>query len=156
MQTDPNFSNYLLLRDQSTIGLLDFGSTQELPDSLVARYARLFRAVRDSDRSEIQNASTRIGFLREDDPPKRAARFVDLMQLIFEPLAHVGPYDFGASNLIARAREIGMDLAFRHGYVRVPPAETMFLHRKLDGTMMLCARIRARVDVRALFDSVLG
>jgi hypothetical protein len=31
----------------------------------------------------------------------------------------------------------------------------MFLHRKLDGTMMLCARIRARVDVRSLLDSVL-
>jgi len=156
MQTDPNFSNYLLLRDQCTIGLLDFGSTWQLPDPLVARYAQLFRAVRDSDRGEIQNASILIGFLREDDRPERASRFVDLMQLIFEPLAHAGPYDFGASNLIARAREIGMDLVFRHGYLRAPPVETMFLHRKLDGMMMLCTRIHARVDVRALFDSVLG
>jgi predicted unusual protein kinase regulating ubiquinone biosynthesis (AarF/ABC1/UbiB family) len=156
MQTDPNFSNYLLLPDQSTIGLLDFGSTRELPASLSTRYAQLFRAVRDSDRGEIQNASIDIGFLRDDDPAERAARFVDLIQLFFESLAQVGPYDFGASNLIARAREIGMELVFRHGYFRPPPAETMFLHRKLDGILMLCARIRARVDVRALLDSVLG
>jgi len=156
MQTDPNFSNYLLLRDQHTIGLLDFGSAKELPAPLVARYARFFQALRDSNRAEIQNASIEIGFLREDDPSKQSARFVDLVQLIFEPLAHLGPYDFGASNLIGRASEMSMELVFRHGYLRVPPAETLFLHRKLDGTMMLCARIRARVDVRALFDSVSG
>ena len=156
MQTDPNFSNYLLLSDRSTIGLLDFGSTRDLPPSLTVRYARLLGAVRDSDRPGIRGAAHEIGFLREDDPRGRSDRFVDLVQVVFEPLAHAGPYDFGASNLIARAREIGLELAFQHGYLRAPPAETMFLHRKLDGTMMLCARIRARVDVREIFDTVLG
>jgi hypothetical protein len=33
---------------------------------------------------------------------------------------------------------------------RAPPPETMFLHRKLVGSFMLCSRIGARVDVQKL------
>jgi hypothetical protein len=45
-----------------------------------------------------------------------------------------------------------MELVFRHGFLRTPPPETMFLHRKLDGTLMLCSRLRARVDARSLIE----
>ena len=67
-----------------------------------------------------------------------------------EPLRHRGVYDFARTTLAARARDAGLDLAFRHGFLRAPPPETVFLHRKLVGTFLLCGRIRARVDVRAL------
>jgi len=70
--------------------------------------------------------------------------------LVGEPLRAAGTYDFGNSDLAARARSAGMDLAFRRGFLRAPPPETIFLHRKLGGTFLLCARIRARVDVRSL------
>ena len=43
-----------------------------------------------------------------------------------------------------------MELTFGKGFLRPPPPETIFLHRKLGGTYMLCARIGARVNVRAL------
>ena len=56
----------------------------------------------------------------------------------------------GASDLPARVRNAGFDLAFRSGYLRAPPPETVFLHRKLVGSFLLCARIRARVDVQSL------
>jgi hypothetical protein len=59
-------------------------------------------------------------------------------------------YDFEASRLAARARDAGFELAFRRGFMRAPPPETIFLHRKLAGTFLLCGRIRARVDTRAL------
>lgn len=156
MQTDPNFSNYLLLPDSHRLGLLDFGSTREMPSDLSAMYAELFASVRNQDRKGIRRASVAIGFLFEDEPEARAERFVDLMQLVFEPMACEGSYDFATSNLLVRARELGMDLAFQHGYFRMPPPQTMFLHRKLDGTLMLCARIGAQVDVRTLLDRVLG
>jgi predicted unusual protein kinase regulating ubiquinone biosynthesis (AarF/ABC1/UbiB family) len=156
MQTDPNFSNYLLLPDGHTLGLLDFGSTREIPPQLSTKYARLFRAVRGGERDGIRSAVTAIGFLREDDPEPRMSRFVDVIQLALESCALAGPYDFGASNLMTRARDMGMDLVFRYGYFRPPPPETMFLHRKLEGTLMLCARIGARVNVRSLLDPFLS
>jgi predicted unusual protein kinase regulating ubiquinone biosynthesis (AarF/ABC1/UbiB family) len=152
MQTDPNFSNYFLLADGRTLGLLDFGATREVSPELSERYRDLLRAVVEGDRRGVRKASVEIGLLREDDPEHRTERFVDLLQLVFEPLSRSGAYDFGAANLMGRARDAGMELVFRHGFLRMPPPETMFLHRKLDGTIMLCSRLRARVDARSLIE----
>jgi hypothetical protein len=44
---------------------------------------------------------------------------------------------------------------FRHGFLRPPPPETLFLQRKLGGTFLLCLRLRARVDARTLLEETL-
>jgi len=80
---------------------------------------------------------------------------VDLIFVICEPFRHHGVYDFGRSTLSARVRDLGLDLAFRRGFLRAPPPETVFLHRKLVGSFLLCARLRARVDVSALIRPLL-
>jgi len=36
--------------------------------------------------------------------------------------------------------------------MRSPPPETLFLHRKLIGTFMICAKLKARVNVHALVE----
>lgn len=160
VQTDPNFANYLFVPPEETPGpgapeagtlaLLDFGSASELRPDLARLYRRLCRAMMTEDREEARRAAIAIGYLDADEREDRARALVDLILLVGEPLRHEGPYDFGASRLPARAREAGFDLAFRRGFLRVPPAETLFLHRKLGGTFLLCAHIRARVDTRAL------
>ena len=76
--------------------------------------------------------------------------------LVCEPLRRVGRYDFAASDLPARSRELGFDLGIRQGLLRTPPPETMFLHRKLVGSFLLLARIGARVDARGLVLALLG
>ncbi len=48
-----------------------------------------------------------------------------------------------------------MALVFEHGFWRPPPPETLFLQRKLGGTFLLCTRLRARVDARALLEEAL-
>jgi hypothetical protein len=47
-------------------------------------------------------------------------------------------------------RELGMDLALGKGFWRPPPIDSLYLHRKLGGTYLLAARLRARVDLRNL------
>ena len=98
----------------------------------------------------MKAAANNIGYLNSDDPEDRIQGAIALMTLICEPLLHRGPYDFANSRLSLRASELGFDLAFRRGYMRAPPPATVFLHRKLVGSFLICARIRARVDVRAL------
>lgn len=150
MQTDPNFSNYLMLADGRTLGLLDFGSTREVELELSDRYRALFGSVLAGDRGLIHQACIEIGYLKPGDRQAQVEGFIDVIQLIFEPLGFDGPYDFSSSSFTARAQEAGMELVFRRGFVRMPPPETIFLQRKIEGSLMLCARMRARVDFRSL------
>jgi predicted unusual protein kinase regulating ubiquinone biosynthesis (AarF/ABC1/UbiB family) len=150
MQTDPNFANYLFDPDTGRVVLLDFGSTREFPPEFVERYVRICLAMIERDRAEVRRAAIDIGYLSGDEREDREQALVDLILLVGEPLRHEGVYDFEASRLAARARDAGFELAFRRGFMRAPPPETIFLHRKLAGTFLLCGRIRARVDTRAL------
>ena len=80
---------------------------------------------------------------------------MDVIYLVCEPLRHKGRYDFSASDLPLRVKQLGYDLGMR-GLIRAPPPDTIFLHRKLVGSFLLLARIGARVDVRSLVLDVLG
>jgi predicted unusual protein kinase regulating ubiquinone biosynthesis (AarF/ABC1/UbiB family) len=155
-QTDPNFSNYLLMQDGVTIGLLDFGSTREIEPELSEMYRRLLAGLRRADRSELEALYRDMGSLREGDPDEMVDLFYELVCLMYEPLAHRGVYTFGQSDAVSRAQQLGMELFFKHRFARTPPAETIFLQRKLDGTLLLCARIRAEVDVGAIVDRFIG
>jgi len=150
MQTDPNFANYYLEPESDRIVLLDFGSAREFSEELGEQYKRVCRAVLADDREGVREAAGAIGYLPRgrNDAAVRAA--VELILLVCEPLRTQGVYDFGASDLSARARDAGLDLMFRQRFLHMPPPETVFLHRKLAGSFLLCARIKARVDVRSL------
>jgi len=47
---------------------------------------------------------------------------------------------------------LGMDRDFWH----TPPADALFLHRKLGGLYLLAAKLKARLDVNGLAGSLLG
>jgi hypothetical protein len=81
---------------------------------------------------------------------------IDFVLLTADPFAGSGVYDFGASDLPARVREAATRLAFRHGYRKPPPPELLFVQRKLGGTFLVCARLRARFDARAIFEAELA
>ncbi len=150
MQSDPNFANYLFEPDSGRLILLDFGSALEFQPEFVLRYRRICRAMVDADRDAVRRLAIEIGYLPQDEREDRVRALVDLILLVGEPLRQRGVYDFGASDLASRARSAGFDLAFRRGFLRAPPPETIFLHRKLGGTFLLCNRIRARVGAHAL------
>ena len=149
MQTDPNFANYLLLPN-GDLGLLDYGAVRAFPAALIQRYRRIFRASMEDDRDALRAAMLEVGFFDAGERPDRIEGLLDLFLIGCEPFARRGVYDFAASDLPARAREVGFELTISKGFLHPPPPATIFLHRKLGGTFMLCARIGARVNVRAL------
>jgi predicted unusual protein kinase regulating ubiquinone biosynthesis (AarF/ABC1/UbiB family) len=155
MQTDPNFANYLYDRAGHRIVLLDLGAVSTFPAALVDRYRRISAAIVAGDRRRVRELAIEIGYVGDGEADAAIEAAVDVIMLVCEPLRHRGAYDFGASDLPARARELGLDLAFRHGLLRAPPPETLFLHRKLAGAYLLCARIGARVNVRSLIEPFL-
>ena len=150
-QTDPNIANYLWL-EEGRIGLLDLGAARDVPEPVSRNYARLCRAGMDRDRTALEEAALGLGVLPPDETPERRRAVLDFVELVAEPFHHEGIYDFGVSDLPRRAREAATRLAFRHGFRSPPPPEILFLQRKLGGTFLQCARLRARIDVRRLLE----
>lgn len=74
----------------------------------------------------------------------------DLIQTAAEPAFSRGEYEFASSQLSQCLSEKLLYLRNNHEFQRIPPADVIFLHRKLAGIFLLCARINARVDVRTL------
>jgi len=155
VQTDPNFANYLFLPATGQVALLDFGGSRDIPARFAHGYARAFQAAADNHRAALQDALEEIGFLRADTVAEVREAFTDLFLVGCEPFRHRGVYDFAASHLPARLRDVGLELAFRAGGFRLPPPDAVFLNRKLVGTFLLCAQLHARVDVRALLQAAL-
>jgi predicted unusual protein kinase regulating ubiquinone biosynthesis (AarF/ABC1/UbiB family) len=151
VQTDPNLANYLYLPATQQVALLDLGSVGEYPAALVDGYRRICRGVLHDDEAMILEGAFHIGYAHPDDPDEMIRNATGILRLVCEPFAHRGIYDFAESRLIARARDRGIQAAFGHG-LRSPPPETMFLHRKLIGTFLICARLHARINVHALIE----
>ncbi len=151
MQSDPNFANYLYQPEHDRIVLLDFGSTVSFDQEFTDRYGQISRALIEEDDGAARHYAEQIGYLNPGDSSEHAERVLDIIRLICEPIRYDEVYDFGESDLFARAREAGFEMVFSgSGEYRVPPPETIFLHRKLVGSFLLCARIKARINVQEL------
>ncbi|SIS96529.1 ABC1 kinase family protein [Neptunomonas antarctica] len=151
IQTDPNFANYHYDSHTGKIILLDFGATREYPLKITEAYRALMQGAIENDRASINDAAAQIGFFQENIQPEQREAVIDLFVQACEPLTHDGLYDFAQSNLAKRISETGMALSMDKGYWHTPPADAIFLHRKLGGFYLLAAKLKARVDMRALF-----
>jgi predicted unusual protein kinase regulating ubiquinone biosynthesis (AarF/ABC1/UbiB family) len=150
VQTDPNFANYRYDADTGRIGLLDFGASRAYPPERMEGLRRLMAAAWRDEIDAVETEALALGYLVEGDSPVRRQAVADLFRVVCEPARVDGPYDFGASDLVPRLRESTYAMGFEQGYWRAPPADLVFLHRKLAGLFLLCARLGARVDAGAL------
>ena len=155
VQSDPNFANFLYNAADQTIGLLDFGALRIHAPERALDFVRLLEAALEDDLGAIVDAATGVGYLGQDDAFNFRLAIADLLKTAAEPARHDGYYDFAGSQLAQRLGQKLFYLRNREEFQRIPPADVLFLHRKLAGIYLLCARIHARVDVRACIDAVL-
>jgi predicted unusual protein kinase regulating ubiquinone biosynthesis (AarF/ABC1/UbiB family) len=153
VQTDPNFANYLYCYDSKRLVLLDFGATRSYPANIVGAYKKLFVATMEEDREALFESARAIGYFQEEIGEQQRDALLDLFLMATEPFRCDGAYDFGDSDLGMRLSAAGMELSMEKDYWHTPPADALFLHRKLGGMFMLASRLRARVDVRKLMQA---
>ena len=154
IQTDPNFANYRIDPATQQLILLDFGATRAYPEAMVDAYRRLMTGAIADDRKAIGLAAADIGYFQADIEAHQRETVLDIFAQACEPLRHAGAYDFAGSGLAARIRDTGLILARDRDFWHTPPADALFLHRKLVGLYLLAARLRARVNVRDLANGV--
>lgn len=150
VQTDPNFANYLYLEGSKQIGLLDFGATREYSERFSSGYRLAFSSVINQDEKGLNDALQQIGFFSQTIIPEQRQAILDLVKMACEPMLVDEAYDFKASGLAQRLRDAGKILSMEQDYWHTPPADAIFLHRKIAGMYLLAARIDAKVNIRNL------
>ena len=155
IQTDPNFANFLYNPGTRQLGLLDFGATRRYPSTVIKAYRGLLDAALRADHAAMSESAQAIGYFKENIHAQQRAAVMELFVLATEPARTRGRFDFGASDLAVRIRDAGMALSFNQGYWHTPPADAIFLHRKLGGLYLLAARLHAKVDVRTILERYL-
>ncbi len=156
MQTDPNFANYRWQPSTGRIVLLDFGAARSIPTATVEAYRRLMRAGLAEDRDALRNALLEAGFLSEAALKRHGAAISDMIEVTIRHLGKPGLFDFADRSFVepvlGHAHTIVADRAAWH----VPPADTLFVQRKVSGTALLAVRMKARMPLRAMVAEAVG
>jgi predicted unusual protein kinase regulating ubiquinone biosynthesis (AarF/ABC1/UbiB family) len=156
MQTDPNLANYRFDPQTGRIVLLDFGAVQPIAPALAADFRVLARVALDGRAEETRAAMLRIGYFGPDTPPQHQALIQAMFDLAMTPLRQDMPFDFGHSDLLERLRDMGLAIGSDRNLAHVPPAATLFLHRKIGGMYLMAAKLRARVALRPMVEAHCG
>lgn len=150
MQTDPNFGNYRYQPSSGRLVLLDFGASRPVPPETTAGYRRILAAATREDRQGVREASLAAGFLGPGAVSRHGARIDQMIDVVIGKLNAPRAFDFGDRRFVEVLREQGSDVAADRGAWHVPPADILFVQRKISGVALLGARMRARVDVRSM------
>ncbi|MFN2378205.1 MAG: ABC1 kinase family protein [Candidatus Binatia bacterium] len=144
MQSDPNFGNFLV--DEDRLVCLDLGSAIEIEPVVQERIRELLRLACSGEKARLMQAFRQWDWVGDESDDK-VAPVADLMIMITEPLRKRGTYDFAASDLAERARDMGMDIVFRRGMRRPPPPEMVFVNRKLGARIDVASMAAPHIDL---------
>ncbi|MBV7255789.1 AarF/ABC1/UbiB kinase family protein [Pacificimonas sp. WHA3] len=156
MQTDPNFANYRYQPETGRLVLLDFGATRAVEPATADGYRRMLAAGLGGDVDDIRNAAIAAGFIGPGAVQRHRPLLDRMIAVISEELTRDGPFDFGDRAFVRVLREQGMEMAADRAAWHLPPVHTLFVQRKISGTALLGARLKARVDVRTMVTEMLA
>jgi predicted unusual protein kinase regulating ubiquinone biosynthesis (AarF/ABC1/UbiB family) len=140
MQTDPNFGNYRIQPRTGRLVLLDFGATRSVAPETAAGYRNLLRASLSGDRAAVRDAALAAG-------ARHAAAVDQNLDVIQGELSRPGLFDFGDRRFVDALRGRGAEIAGDSAAWHLPPTDILFVQRKISGTALLAARLKARVDI---------
>lgn len=153
MQTDPNWANYRYCPPSGRIMLLDFGAVQTIAPSLAADFRALALVALDGEPKATRDAMLRIGYFGPTTAPHHQTLIQSMFDLAMAPLRQATAFDFGQSDLLERLRDMGLAIGSDRDLAHVPPAATLFLHRKIGGMYLMAAKLRARVALRPMVET---
>ncbi|APE27087.1 ABC1 kinase family protein [Aurantiacibacter gangjinensis] len=150
MQTDPNFANYRYQADSGKLVLLDFGATRAVDPAIAENYRKLLAAGLAKDRAAVREAALEAGFVGQGVVDGHADKFDRMIDIILAEMHREGPFDFGDRAFVEGLRDEGMAMAQDKATWHIPPVDMLFVQRKISGTALLGARLKAKVDVREM------
>lgn len=156
MQTDPNFANYRWRPHTGQLVLLDFGAARPVPADTAAGYRALIEAGLARDLVRVRDTAVATGFLSEAAVARHGPAIDRMIAAVDAAMNRPGPFDFGDRAFVPIVREEARALLADRASWHIPPIETLFVQRKVSGTALLAARLKARVPVRELAAAAIG
>lgn len=147
IQSDPNPANFLVTTD-GKLCLLDFGATEQLSPTLIKNYRALSRACIFGTKPEIIRVAEDMSLLFSTDSNEARDSFVQMMAITCEPFAH-NYFDWKNCDLTQRLKTKILTFA-RTTALRPPPAELMFLNRRILGTQLIMENLGPMVKAREI------
>ena len=150
MQTDPNFANYRWQPETGKLVLLDFGATRDVPKATAAAYKAMIDAGLKGDRDGMRETAVVAGFLGAGAAAAHQDAIDRIIAAIDEAINCDETFDFGDRAFVPVVREEAKAMIADRSTWHVPEVDTLFVQRKVSGTALLAARLKARVDVKGL------
>jgi predicted unusual protein kinase regulating ubiquinone biosynthesis (AarF/ABC1/UbiB family) len=148
MQTDPNFANFRWQPDTGKIVLLDFGAARPIPDATVEAYTRLMRAGLDEDQEGLLKGLVENGFISEAVVDRHLPALKAMVAGLMTHLGKPGAFDFADRSFVEELRNHGETIFADRSAWHIPPADTLFVQRKVSGTALLAIRMQAKLPLR--------
>jgi predicted unusual protein kinase regulating ubiquinone biosynthesis (AarF/ABC1/UbiB family) len=156
MQTDPNFANYRWQADTGRVVLLDFGAARPVPEATTAAYRRLMHAGLAEDPAALKDALLEVGFVSPVTLERHAPAFDAMIAVLIQHLGRPGLFEFADRSFVAEVRRSVETVAADRAAWHIPPAETLFVQRKVSGTALLAVRMAARLPLRDMVAEAVG
>lgn len=156
MQTDPNFANFRYRRETGEIILLDFGACRPVDPMVSNGYRKMLAAGLRGNAEEVLTATIEAGFMMPIVAEKHPERVNRMIDIVINEMRADAPFDFGDRAFIPLLREEGWAIAQDKDTWAFPPIETLFVQRKVSGTALLGARLKAKVNIRRITEEVLA
>jgi len=150
IQSDPNFANYRYQPETGKLVLLDFGATRRIDAELADGYRTLIVAALNGDRDGVREAALATGFVGAAAITRHRDRIDRMIDVVVGELNRPGRFDFGDRGFVGTLRDQTMDVAADRAAWHIPPTDLLFVQRKISGMALLAARLKVRIDIRAL------
>lgn len=148
MQTDPNFANYRWQPDTGRIVLLDFGAARAVPAATTAAYRRLMQTGLAEDHAALRAALIEVGFVAPATLERHGNAIDAMIAVLMAHLGKPGLFDFADRSFVEQVRRHAEGVAADRAAWHIPPADTLFVQRKVSGTALLAVRMQARLPLR--------
>ncbi|WP_219893500.1 ABC1 kinase family protein [Aquisediminimonas profunda] len=150
MQSDPNFANYRWQAESGKIVLLDFGAARPVLAQTVEAYRRLMQAGLNGDSDALRDTLLEAGFMSPLVLQHHRPALDNMIKLLVAHLGKPGLFHFADRSFVDEVRRQGETIVADRAVWHIPPADTLFVQRKVSGTALLAIKMNARLPLREM------
>ena len=150
MQTDPNFANFRWQEATGKLVILDFGAARTVAPEVTNGYRALLTAAFNGDVAGVRTALIEVGFVSAAQFEHHGEALDRIIGVILTQITRADDFDFADRSFVEQIRAEIPPIAADRANWHIPPAEALFVQRKVSGTVLLAVNLKARLPLRAM------